>query len=654
MSFYACQTLRSRAVLIGIASWLSAVLWFVLFVILWRMDVIQPHGMLVVTALFHAIAVVVALFALLWLSFARREARRWTLGWFLIGIFPVLLIGVYAVERRDAFYLDDQRDNSHVVHRVGSLVASSLLEMNSWWQFSHGTDGTYVRLYEHTNLSNASELVSKMDKHVETMANRLGQLPPTTTISWVRDDIIGIEGLASGPWAICRDEEDFEELQYLDKHEVAHALIFSLSGPDQNPPTLLVEGWAESQSVDRKQLIDRLVLSDAGGQCVSLDTLVGPSWYHRGSPLVYSYGGPLVLYIMEAYSGEKFFELYRSARPETFPTDVERTLGADWPTVQRDFWIWLLKEADRGASEIYRSDSVVKLGDGVKSADWEELNQGVTSPDNVFRLPEDAAYQWKTESHDIARGRHWSRTVIVAFEQDDFWMQTIEDGEPTIFFRLSGDEVAMVSFPVDGSDARMTFAGEGYRQHVCDELWRNTNPRIYPAGFFPSSPAFNQMMYLTHFECQSLQRPTADSPDWIVNIVASYNEDNPEKSYAWKGKFWLDPSKNLAIRRALRSSANGDTTIQENQLGLVGGVPYPIHQTITTNDEAGNVNYREVHHVTMLSPDDVNQLKHLVGQQVAHASRPRRWDRDILGYVLLSIMLLTGVVCIVTGRSRIS
>src|SRR5207245_3719990 len=83
-----------------------------------------------------------------------------------------------------------------------------------------------------------------MDRHVAEM-ERLTGLTLRRKIFYVRGAIfygrhVSFRGLAYG--------SPQSPAGYVDRHELAHALIGQHERPDSYPPTLLVEGWAESQS----------------------------------------------------------------------------------------------------------------------------------------------------------------------------------------------------------------------------------------------------------------------------------------------------------------------------------------------------------------------------------------------------------------------
>ena len=167
--------------------------------------------------------------------------------------------------------------------------------------------GQHVELIDDDQTPDAEQLVRLMDDHIEDMSSLLGVTPPVETIGWVRGSMFGENGRATGRWALCGDDDNPASLTSLDRHEVAHSLIFLLDGPYGNTPTLLVEGWAESQSGIRDKMIRRLASDYRANNHITLDELVQPEWYNSTRNTVYSHGGPFAIFLLERYGGEKFF-----------------------------------------------------------------------------------------------------------------------------------------------------------------------------------------------------------------------------------------------------------------------------------------------------------------------------------------------------------
>src|SRR4051794_35553506 len=93
-----------------------------------------------------------------------------------------------------------------------------------------------------------------MEKHVDRLMT-MTQTTPRAKIYWVRGELfdkrrMAILGLALGSLSSPNDWEtaDHPDNLSVDRHELAHAVLHQRYQTNTDPPTLLVEGWAESQS----------------------------------------------------------------------------------------------------------------------------------------------------------------------------------------------------------------------------------------------------------------------------------------------------------------------------------------------------------------------------------------------------------------------
>jgi hypothetical protein len=134
---------------------------------------------------------------------------------------------------------------------------------------------------------------------------------------------------------------------YLDRHELAHAFLDQQRNAGSDPPMVLHEGWAESQSgFGRDTLAERALGAKGSGKPHRLRELVGPNWYHQDSGPAYSVGGALVDFLLRQYGAEKFLRLYVECRPDTFEADCEAILGVRLDELDVLFW----KDAQRTAA----------------------------------------------------------------------------------------------------------------------------------------------------------------------------------------------------------------------------------------------------------------------------------------------------------------
>ena len=114
--------------------------------------------------------------------------------------------------------------------------------------------------------------------------------------------------------------------------------------------------------------------ADQGNQYTLME-LVGPKYYDRPIPAVYTHGGPLVAYLIERYGPETFFKLYRDVRQPTFLKESERILGDSWASVEIDFWQWLDAEAASYGlvTEPSLTSGTIVLSDEVNPDEWQTV-----------------------------------------------------------------------------------------------------------------------------------------------------------------------------------------------------------------------------------------------------------------------------------------
>src|SRR5262249_50438890 len=147
--------------------------------------------------------------------------------------------------------------------------------------------------------------------------------PVRTKILWVRGPLLGqknlsVCGLALGtPVTPAGRRPDLLYDWFLDRHEVAHAVLDQHRDPDSDPPMLLHEGWATSHSGLHSEDLARGALRvRAMKQPHRLRELLGPQWYHQDSGPVYPVGAALVDFLLRRYGAAKFVRLYVECRPD--------------------------------------------------------------------------------------------------------------------------------------------------------------------------------------------------------------------------------------------------------------------------------------------------------------------------------------------------
>ena len=366
---------------LAVASWLIAFIWFAFFAVCWRMGYTTPNGLWAAGSIATVAVTVVVLMAICFWQVIRGPQRLRAIAVGMLGATPIVWLAMFLFGRNLEIQYRVPK-SANVATCVAEYWQSSAIDFESRWRYPRRTEGQHVVLFDQNQIAEPAKLVAQMDQHIEQMAGRLHARVPTLKSSWVRGPLGGQHGMAIQNWAVCDTDQNEAGLTSLDRHEMAHVVIWLLGDVDQDPPTLLEEGWAETQSKDRADLILTLNSKSEGG-IHSLAELVDSDWYRRAASPVYDHGGPLVVYLMEHYGSEKFLALYQGTRSQTFAADCERILGDSWTAVERDFWKWLADEAAK--LKAARGDKPpppgktakdVRLAATVDQRDWQMIVDG--------------------------------------------------------------------------------------------------------------------------------------------------------------------------------------------------------------------------------------------------------------------------------------
>src|SRR5262249_42173636 len=124
-----------------------------------------------------------------------------------------------------------------------------------------------------------------------------------------------------------------------DRHELGHAALDQFRSPGADPPYVLHEGWAQSQSgVSAAELARDALGQHSRAPELGLRDLLGPSWYHRDLGPVYPIGGALVDFVIRRHGIERFLRFYNECRPETFDAVCRQIFGKDAEALEAEFW----------------------------------------------------------------------------------------------------------------------------------------------------------------------------------------------------------------------------------------------------------------------------------------------------------------------------
>jgi hypothetical protein len=377
---------RSQAgfwtIALSIATWIVTLVWILIFAAFWRMKYAPPHAAWAILSIGTITAIGFATVLLCLRQLLRGPKRLLAVALLIVGTAPIVWIAMFLL----ALYLQVVTHTPRrfdVPVRIAAFWAASVGDLEARWRYSRWTTGKHVILLDDGKMPVPEKLVAQMDEHIEQMAVRLQSSVPTEKARWVRGSLLWLNGVAVLTWAICDAERNSPELTALDRHEMAHATITAMGDVDQDPPMLLCEGWAESQSKERAALILPLQDKAEQGSTCSLQELVEPDWYRRSFDPVYDHGGALAIYLIEHYGAAKFSSLYHSVRFSTFASESEHILGDSWPVVESQFWQWLASEAETlktrpGGNNPPTSQTAadVKLAKPVNPLDWQAIVDG--------------------------------------------------------------------------------------------------------------------------------------------------------------------------------------------------------------------------------------------------------------------------------------
>jgi hypothetical protein len=314
--------------------WLTscAVLWWQ-----WRARVMPPHFVPVVPLMaIQLLAAAAAVLMGLWRT-VRGPRRLAALSWALAAVIPVLLSAAHASYTLAC--LQDNRMPVNLATRTALVAGAGLMDAEARLRYPRRLSGERVVMIYDT-LADPQRDVAAMDRHVAKLERILGRCMPGK-VHWLRGPALGLgggrafQGVAMGGLG----DPGPDGLTEVDRHEAAHVVLSHHLPADAEPPTVLNEGWAESQQGSPPESLSRRLWDfQVRGQLPTLRELVGPDWYCRMEPPVYVYGGPLVDYLLRRYGAEKFFQLCATCRQETFEADCRRVLGVGLDELHRQFW----------------------------------------------------------------------------------------------------------------------------------------------------------------------------------------------------------------------------------------------------------------------------------------------------------------------------
>jgi hypothetical protein len=279
----------------------------------------------------------------------RRLALAWGAGSLLPTLFWVLL-GLYAIHQ-----VGKSEIPNNISWKLVSLSSGSVMEAQAVYLYPNLIETAHLVMFYDDRVGRPRRDVEAMEEHVGRLEAMTGRLL-RAKIYWVRGRLLGRGQMASFGLAAgsTRSPENWETADSplrvsVDRHELAHAVLLQHYWPDSNPPFLLVEGWAESQSgrsrvslaaealASRQRWLSRLGLTEDARKSY-LKELLGPSWYHHIGAPIYDVGGAFVDFLLHHYGVERFLKVYFMSPSENGEAVFQRVLGEDFEAVEKKFW----------------------------------------------------------------------------------------------------------------------------------------------------------------------------------------------------------------------------------------------------------------------------------------------------------------------------
>jgi hypothetical protein len=301
----------------------------------------------------------------------RQPDRTRTLGWLLIGITPLMLAAAHL--GCGAWILFRDRGSSSPPIKLAAATATSVADAVGRWRNPLRTSSERVLVF-HDQASLTPAEMGQLDKHVVGMENLLKQTPGGMAYLF-RGPVFDTN--AAGGWYLCGlavVERPENKIGYLERHELAHVVIDRYCSATARPPTLLIEGWAETQSgYPPGYLAQRAWERRCRGERITLAAMTGGAWYDGNGPHSYAFGGALVDCILRVHGAPKFLELYRTCRPETFPADVSRVLGVTLDELDVQYWEDVARQVTGEPSEMAEQFANAALAEGINRDEWRKF-----------------------------------------------------------------------------------------------------------------------------------------------------------------------------------------------------------------------------------------------------------------------------------------
>jgi hypothetical protein len=275
--------------------------------------------------------------------FIRGPQRIQTAAWLSLGFLPVF---IWYSQVSLSFQIFEERRTQQVEMSWYLLttqsIAAALFDGVGRWTLPLHLEGDRVVMFYDSSIVDPKGDLEKMDAFIKEEESYLGITMPTK-IHWFRTPLLGMRGAALSYLAIAQPQwSEQRDIGYIDYHEAAHNIISvptaSAVYAGRNPPSLLMEGWAESRSRNWKTLVRKCRELKQSHRALTLREAVSDVYYNQTDYRIYLQGGAFVKVLCDQFGPEKFLELYQHCTRQTFEQDIERIYGLSLEELDALYW----------------------------------------------------------------------------------------------------------------------------------------------------------------------------------------------------------------------------------------------------------------------------------------------------------------------------
>jgi len=168
----------------------------------------------------------------------------------LIALLPLL---VWTSMAYYAYRNGQRHGNPHDLPMIlMTRVGHNLMEAEAIYLWPSRLESARLVMFYDAKITDPEGDLQAMDQHVARLEQMTGR-PLRTKIYWVRGGLLGQQALCCYGIVLGSDQSPAGSL---DRHELAHAVETQHGSPAKDSPTLLGEGWAESQSLESRELAE--------------------------------------------------------------------------------------------------------------------------------------------------------------------------------------------------------------------------------------------------------------------------------------------------------------------------------------------------------------------------------------------------------------